>query len=865
MTVELDSRLRHLKDELDDHSRVAHHLGLDLERPIRSLGDGYPENAVSWVGKITERILKQLWRHHQVQGDPAGKSLSELIRGCRPHISSGSVLEALHDIQTLRNRSAHDGYTIAEEDGLTAVRRLVQVLTWFSTTGSQALTGEVPRLTPEVAAKVEFLAGLYLTLGFQSVKRFELTPHTVYQLFSREIGLRTEYVELLMSRDVDEVHQVLDSTGGELLRTRLPKLTRFLVLESDEVVTGAFEDYRVVAYSRFMDTLVDIEAHLQAVTLSMPGEFVPLAAELLTAGQQSADMSVSRIGDAHQLLDEVARSSGNLLLVGRSGSGKTVLLQRLVAAGRDDDARRYRFYFDMSLKRPDETFPEFVSRTLAPFMSVDSSHVFDVFHYFARSGSILCALDGVDEAVADNTQAGFLELFGELAQVLSANSTIIMSSRVSFLEDSPHVRRLMDGTTLMSERLVQQLHAQGIDPLSVPRFSALRLHEEISPLERQLTAVTGLEQSLPDLLWARLISVFSDASLITRLPRAVELFGTAVLEGRTTFSLAEICNTLGIGCFDQGVISWENYQLNPLFRRIGAERVAFSHLAYQELLAAEHLRSPDARQAAAGGRLTEQIRALLHHRAKDDLDRDDRVLTAGTYLVGPSHHLMLRAITQPVRFDRYPVTVGEYNAFLAAVDQHGSAQWDHPETPAGHSHRPWQERLRLQDYYLNPAYSDHPAVCVDWWSAFAYARFTGKRLPTSLEWEAAARGTDGRLFPWGDDIDLDAANCADAYAGHALVTYEAWLAEHERGSLRHALPEKVGTHPRNRSPIGVRHMVGNVWELTSTTLNGHDDMVVICGGAFDNPYRAMQASSKGFYQRHRSSNVVGFRCVEDLD
>ncbi|MCP2337526.1 hypothetical protein FHU30_002874 [Actinomadura rupiterrae] len=151
---------------------------------------------------------------------------------------------------------------------------------------------------------------------------------------------------------------------------------------------------------------------------------------------------------------------------------------------------------------------------------------------------------------------------------------------------------------------------------------------------------------------------------------------------------------------------------------------------------------------------------------------------------------------------------------------------------------------------------------MDWWSAFAYARHIGKRLPSSLEWEAAARGADGRLFPWGDDIDLDAVHCADAYAGHALVTYEAWLAEHERGNLRHALPHAVDTHPRNRSPIGVRHMAGNVWELTSTTL-GQDDMVVICGGGFDNPYRAVQASSKGLYRRHGSSNVVGFRCVED--
>ena len=108
-------------------------------------------------------------------------------------------------------------------------------------------------------------------------------------------------------------------------------------------------------------------------------------------------------------------------------------------------------------------------------MAVEAAYVFPVFCYFARAGSVMCALDGFDEAVPELTQAGFLELFTELSEVLSAESAVVMTSRVSFLEDSPQVRRLMDGTSLMSEKLVQQLHAQGVDPLRVPRFSVLRL------------------------------------------------------------------------------------------------------------------------------------------------------------------------------------------------------------------------------------------------------------------------------------------------------------------------------------------------------------------------------------------------------
>ena len=894
MSPELDARLERLKTELDDHSRIAHHLGLDFERPVRSLGDGYPENAISWVGKITERILKQLWRYHDVPGDPAGKTLSELIKGCQPHIRSTTVLDALRDIQRLRNRSAHDGYEISEEDGLTAVRRLVDVLVWFTSTGSGALTGDVPKLAPVVAAKLEFLAGLYLTLGYQPVKRFELSRHTAYQLFTRQAGLRTDYIELLLSRDVGEVREVLEATGGELLRTRLPKLTRFLVVEEEGGSAGevAFEDYRVVNYERFIETLVNLDAHLATVVTAYPaltsvgpGERLPVGADLLSADERSGEMTLTTVGDAAGLLAEVATAGGNALVVGRSGSGKSTLLKQVVAAGRDGGARRYRFYFDMSLKQADESFAEFATRTLAPCMAVEMSHVFDVFNYFARSGSVVCALDAIDEAVPETTLAGFLALFAELTGILSAESAVIMSSRVSFLEDSPQVRRLLDGTTLMSEKLVAQLHAEGIDPLQIPRFSALRLHDvtagpgaaeavgvaagEVSPLELRLTDMLGAEPgtALADLLWTHLERVTANSGLAGVMPVMVSFFGAAGLRGQSAFTITEVCNALGFGCFEGGQLSYESFRLRELFRPAGEGRIAFSHGAYQEILAAEFLRDPGRRaeitESAAEILLTEQIRAFLHHRSRISAVSDDCVVPAGIYLVGPSDHLMLRRVDRPVRFDRHTVAVGRYKEFLAAVRAGGSGQWDHPAMPPDGGHEPWRDRLRIPGYYDDPAYEEYPATCVNWWSAYAFARFEGKRLPTSLEWEAAARGLDGRLFPWGDDLDLDAVNCADAWSGRPLVTYETWKEENDRGGLRAAMPGPVDQHPRNTSPFGVRQMVGNVWEFTSTKVASTGD-VVICGGSFDNPYRAVQASSKGLYRQRGASNAVGFRCVEEL-
>jgi hypothetical protein len=861
--AQLDERLQRLQGELSDHERIARHLGLDFERPIRSLGDGYPENTVALVGKACERILKELWRYHNVPGEPGGKALNDLIKACSPFITSSAVIDALRDIQRLRNRSAHDGYEISEEEGLTAVRKLVDVMTWFTTTGSQVLTGDVPRLTPVVARRAEFLAGLYMTLGYEPVKRFELSSHTLYHLFRREIGLRSDYVELVLSRDGDEVRQLLRATDGELLHTEFPKTTRFLILDNEDIHGLVdLDDYRVVSYERFLDTIVDLDAHLASLTrVSLLSETRrPLSADLLVTDEWSGDAAVSRVGDAFTLLAEAAASGGNVLVVGRPGSGKTVLLQRLVAAGRTAAERRYRFYFDLSLKRAGESFTEFATRTLAPCMAVEPSKVFDVFHYFVRSGSVVCAFDGIDEAVTLNTLAGFLDLFTDLAGVLSATSAVVMSSRVSFLEDSPEVRRLIDGSSLLSEQLVQQLHSQGVDPLSIPHFSALRLRGETVPLELQLREQLGHEEPLPDLLWRHMTVVAAQAGLLGKMPGVARYFGRAELEGRRSFPLVDLFNSLGPELFD-GAVAYPAFKLRRLFRADGADRVAFVHSAYQELLAGEYLRSPEARAQVAAGqpRLTEQVRAFLTYRSRGTAPASDCVLPAGTYLVGPSHHLMLRQVEAPVLFDRYAVTVRRYNQFLAA----DSGEWNHPGQPENISHQPWQARLAVQDYYTSPQYADYPAICVGWWSAYALAGFEGKRLPTSLEWEAAARGSDGRLFPWGDDIDLEAVNCADAYAGRPLVSYEAWLEEHDRGALRNAHPVAVQSHEKNRSPFGVHQMAGNVWEFTSTVLPDRGE-VVICGGSYDNPYRAVQASSKGLARLRMSSNAVGFRCVQDL-
>ena len=148
--------------------------------------------------------------------------------------------------------------------------------------------------------------------------------------------------------------------------------------------------------------------------------------------------------------------------------------------------------------------------------------------------------------------------------------------------------------------------------------------------------------------------------------------------------------------------------------------------------------------------------------------------------------------TGALRIDLLPVTVSQFARFVASGYRDravwSDAGWAFREELGLERPRFWGEEQWAA--YLHP---NQPVVGVSWFEAEAYARFSGRRLPSEAEWEHAARGEGGRRYPWGADWDPHRAA--------------------HRGGPRHTLP--VGCFPAGRSPHGLWDAAGNVWEWTA--------------------------------------------------
>jgi iron(II)-dependent oxidoreductase len=191
--------------------------------------------------------------------------------------------------------------------------------------------------------------------------------------------------------------------------------------------------------------------------------------------------------------------------------------------------------------------------------------------------------------------------------------------------------------------------------------------------------------------------------------------------------------------------------------------------------------------------------------------------------------------------DKYPVTNAQFKKFLDASHYHPKddlnflRDWKNGNYPQGSENK--------------------PVIWVSQEDARAYASWAGKRLPHEWEWQYAAQGSDGRLYPWGNEWDDSAVPVPDK-------------SRTMRG------PDAVDAHPKGASPFGVMDMVGNVWQWTEEFTDEHTRGGILRGGSYYQPQGSIwyfpQAYKLGEHGKllltspsMDRSGGVGFRCVVD--
>jgi len=693
----------------------------------------------------------------------------------------------------------------------------------------------------------------------------------------REGTVARDDVEALLA------HVQAQALGGGVLIThaRVSPAARERAAETGDLV-------RTFTLDEFYRELIDFEPYVHRLVADYEND--ELSTCYVDLGCQGGDGSTYKPMDGYvdRWLDDPARN--HISILGDYGTGKTSFCRQYAAKlGRrwlaDPDHHRIPILISLRDYAKAVSLKQLVTDFLVNRYGIQAGY--EAFRRFNADGRLLLLFDGFDEMAQKVDYETTADNFEELARAVEAQSKVLLTCR------TPYFRTRAEAEKLLSPR--------GLEPLpearDLPERAAIDLTERpnfeivhLSPFGRE-DIQQMLRARFPEVwqgYWQRIEDTYNLAELAQRpvlldmiarsLPHlqpgralnAAQLYEAYTdlwlardeEKGRTLITRADkrlFMQELALEMLRREKLSIHysrlpervrtHFQLEKaaeidyfehdirtcsFLNRDGEGNYRFVHKSFGEFFVAQWLAPRLLDGSAPEMRINEEVRGFVHGLLAEEKwpppPPPGVVVLEGMVWVPPGPFIMggeygfpvqVARVEQGFFIARTPVSNGQYARFVAATGHRPPYHWGGKTPP---------DELR-----------DHPVAYVSWEDAVAYAEWAGLKLPAEQEWEKAARGIDGRIYPWGDEFDP--ARCNARESGIETTT-------------------PVGRYsPDGDSPCGCTDMAGNVWEWTASEWEPGRDARVLRGGAFDYEGWYVRCAARLRFYPLSWNRSFGFRLV----
>ncbi len=656
-------------------------------------------------------------------------------------------------------------------------------------------------------------------------------------------------------------------------------------------VAAAARNCGISVYSRdeFVGRLADFRPYLGKLQREYEADgieelFVPLKIREEKEGKPSAIEQ-----DLDTFIEQFLASPkiNHLSLLGDFGTGKTWFCRRLAARLAAGTGR-----FPVSIALRDYSRAYDIEQVLTDAVTnrfgVALAAGYKTIRRLSDEGRLLLIFDGFDEMerrASDYRTA--LENFWEIAKLISPKAKILLTCRTAFFrtqtEEAEVMRRAQKAKVVNRDDVIDLSTHHDIEVAHLSEFDDVQIGlalERLMPGKGE--AVLERVKKLPNIhdLSHRPVLLSMIAQTLPSIAKAEDLNLATLYEHYTERLLEARVETIAAGERRRFVLelAWEMQTTNRLsipfsefpdrakaqfgvkddpnkaaflerdlrtqsyLVRDADGNYKFAHKSMMEYFVAKKLAPLLESNSAPPLPLTNAIVSFVHHLLKtshkyERIEKSGMVFVpAGQFIYGMewASNLQIGLIERGFWIDRFPVTNEEFCAFLndCGNKKEGGVLWlELKASEIGES--------RKNMFSSKPGFANHPVTGVSWYAASAFAKWAGKRLPSEQEWEKAARGIDGRMYPWGDEFSKDRCNTVEGGKGSTTA---------------------VGEYgPQGASPFGAEDASGNVWEWTSSKLQEGVTVSVVRGGSWNDSRHSAACACRYFPPDYRSHNI-GFRC-----